>query len=118
MDQKEKFSLTNIIIIIGEIRETVTKFGNSFFSFENDSDYQKSVAFSLTQVGEIIRHNLSGELKEKYADISWDLYRLFRNDLVHAYNTIDLKEIWYFVQNDLKPLEEYVRYILIEEQVN
>ncbi|WP_270306564.1 hypothetical protein [Enterococcus casseliflavus] len=63
MDQKEKFSLTNIIIIIGEIRETVTKFGNSFFSFENDSDYQKSVAFSLTQVGEIIRHNLSGELK-------------------------------------------------------
>lgn len=116
MDQKEKFSLTNIIIIIGEIRETVTKFGNSFFSFENDSDYQKSVAFSLTQVGEIIRYNLSGELKEKYADISWDLYRLFRNDLVHEYNTIDLKEVWYFVQNDLKPLEEYVRYILIEEQ--
>ncbi|WP_416244341.1 HepT-like ribonuclease domain-containing protein [Enterococcus casseliflavus] len=50
--------------------------------------------------------------------MSWDLYRLFRNDLVHAYNTIDLKEIWYFVQNDLKPLEEYVRYILIEGQVN
>ena len=39
----------------------------------------------------MIRHNLSDELKEKYADISWDHYRLFRNDLVHAYNTIDLK---------------------------
>lgn len=31
MEQKDKFSLTNIVIIIDEIRETVTKFGNSFF---------------------------------------------------------------------------------------
>ena len=30
MEQKDKFSLTNIVIIIDEIRETVTKFGNSF----------------------------------------------------------------------------------------
>lgn len=115
MEVNEKYSLTNILFLIEASRETIARFGDSFFIYEKDVDYQNSFAFNLMQIGEVIRYELSSEFKEAYSDLSWDSFRLLRNDLAHNYDSLDLKEVWGTVKNDLESLQSYVEFILAQK---
>ena len=44
-----------------EIEKTVTRYGRAFAIFDSDPDYQRSVSFSILQIGE-----LSGGLSQEY----------------------------------------------------
>lgn len=37
-----------------DIRATVSRFGANFDTFQKEPDYQKSVAFSILQIGELV----------------------------------------------------------------
>ncbi len=37
-----------------EIANTINRYGNSFDIFDEDIDYQKSVSFSILQIGELV----------------------------------------------------------------
>ena len=44
-----------------EIRKTIERYGDDFAVFDQDPDYQRSIAFSILQIGE-----LGGSLSEEY----------------------------------------------------
>ena len=45
--------MKHIIDYCDEINRTVARYGNDYSIFETDPDYQKSVAFSVLQIGEL-----------------------------------------------------------------
>ena len=44
-----------------EIQKTINRYGNSYEVFDQDADYQRSIAFCILQIGE-----LGGSLSEEY----------------------------------------------------
>ena len=62
-----------------EIQKTIERYGNSFETFDNDVDYQRSVSFCILQIGE-----LSGQLSPEYRQatasrIQWGPIKGMRN---------------------------------------
>lgn len=53
--------LQHILDYCNEIEKTVEQYGKSFEIFDQDADYQRSIALSILQIGK-----LSGGLSEAY----------------------------------------------------
>ena len=52
---------------------------------------------------------------KKYSSIEWMMIKGLRNRIVHDYEGIILKNIWYIIQNDLPGLEEDIKKIIDKE---
>ena len=65
----------------------------------------RATCFSIVQVGEQM-NNLSKHLSDKYPDIPWSSAIKMRNLVVHVYNRVNPKQIFYTAINDLPPLKE------------
>ena len=66
-----------------EIEATIGRYGKSFDIFAADMDYQKSVSFSILQIGE-----LSSKLSESFrdetsAEVPWTVIKGMRNFFAH-----------------------------------
>ena len=84
-----------------EIAQTIERYGKSFEVFASDPDYQKSVSFSLLQIGE-----LSGKLSEEFreqtsASIPWTAIRGMRNLFAHNYGSMSRDVIWKSALEDI-----------------
>ena len=55
---------------------------------------------------------------DKYGDIEWNMIKGLRNRIVHDYEGINLKSIWYVIENDLIELKEKIQNILDKEKNN
>ena len=55
---------------------------------------------------------------DKYGDIEWNMIKGLRNRIVHDYEGISLKSIWYVIENDLIELKENIQNILDKEKNN
>ncbi len=53
--------IKHILDYCNEIEKTITRYGDSFTIFDTDADYQRSISFSIMQIG-----GLSGGLSEEY----------------------------------------------------
>lgn len=113
---KEQLALTRILTLIEQIDGTVTRFGDGLSIFQSDVDFQNSVAFSLVQIGETVRNDLSQEFKEKYNAVQWDGYRMLRNALAHEYSQMDFEYLWESTKNPMNELRDYCQYILKENR--
>lgn len=69
------------------------------------------------QIGELVK-NISKETMDKYGDIEWNMIKCLRNRIVHDYEGISLKSIWYVIENDLIELKENIQKILDKEKNN
>jgi uncharacterized protein with HEPN domain len=77
-----------------DIAKAISRFGNSYDTFENDIDYCNSVSMSILQIGEL-SIGLTDEFRESTSDqVPWELIRGMRNRFAHAYGTMDLNDIW------------------------
>ena len=77
-----------------EIQNTITRYGNAFQVFDADRDYQRSIAFSILQIGE-----LGGGLSEEYRKatsgrIQWGPMKGMRNMVAHSYGSMSREIIW------------------------
>lgn len=62
-----------------EIEKTVTRYGRAFAIFDSDPDYQRSVSFSILQIGEL-SGGLSQEYRQATADrVQWGPIKGMRN---------------------------------------
>ena len=52
----------------------------------------------------------------KYNNIEWNMIKGLRNRIVHDYEGISLKSIWYVVSNDIIELKENIETILEKEK--
>ncbi len=95
-----------------EIIETISRYGNTYKIFSEDTDYQKSVSFSLLQIGE-----LSGKLSDSFRNetaekVPWTAIRGMRNLFAHNYGSMSMEMIWKTAKEDIPPLLDFCETIL------
>ena len=95
-----------------EISETISRYGKDFDVFSADPDFQKSISFSLLQIGE-----LSGKLSEDFrnetaSDVPWAAIKGMRNLFAHNYGSMSREIIWKTALEDIPPLLAFCRLIL------
>ena len=98
-----------------EITQTVERYGKSFDAFSADIDYQKSVSFSLLQIGE-----LSGKLSDEFRNqtagqIPWPAIRGMRNLFAHNYGSMSREVIWKSALEDIPILFSFCEEELKED---
>ena len=115
MKNKEYVSFTKMIEYIDKAIKYVN--GYDFKQFCDDEKTVDATIFAISQIGELVK-NISKETMNKYNNIEWNMIKGLRNRIVHDYEGINLKSIWYVVENDLMELKENIQKILSEEKVN
>ena len=112
MKNKEYISFIKMIEYIDKSLKYVQ--GYSFEEFCNDDKTIDATVFALSQIGELVK-NISNETMEKYSNIEWNMIKGLRNRIVHDYEGINLKSIWYVLENDVKELKKDLQDILGSE---
>lgn len=76
------------------IGQTIQRYGNSFEIYASDADFQRSVSFSILQIGELSA-GLSQEYKQQTANrVQWGPMKAMRNLVAHNYGKMDQSIIW------------------------
>ena len=115
MKNKEYMSFVKMIEYIDKANKYVN--GYNFEKFCKDEKTVDATIFAISQIGELVK-NISKETMNKYNNIEWNMMKGLRNRIVHDYEGISLKSIWYVVENDLIELKENIQKILDEEKIN
>ena len=71
--------------------------------FLSDRKCQYAVIRCLEVIGEAVKR-LSDECQSTYPDIPWSAMARMRDLFIHAYDKVNLNEVWDTVQNDLPVL--------------
>ncbi len=112
MKNKEIISFRKMIEYIEKV-EQYTK-GYTFEEFCKDEKTVDATIFAISQIGELVK-NIEKETLKKYNKIEWNMIKGLRNRIVHDYEGIKLKTIWYVVNNDIKELKESIQEIISEK---
>lgn len=86
------------------IAQTIERYGNSFEIYAKDADYQRSVSFSILQIGEL-SGGLSLEYRQATASrVQWGPMKAMRNLVAHNYGKMDQAIIWETATVDIPAL--------------
>lgn len=113
MKNKEYITLTKMIEYIDKSLKYTN--GYSFEKFSGDDKTIDATVFSISQIGELVK-NISKETMKKYPNIEWNMIKGLRNRIVHDYEGISLKSIWYIIQNDILELKNSLQNIIDNEK--
>ncbi|MFH1769675.1 MAG: DUF86 domain-containing protein [Parcubacteria group bacterium] len=96
-------------LLINHIRDAITAIeshtkGISQDEFFSNKLVQDGVIRQILVVGEATNH-LSESFKEKHFQIPWFAITGMRNQLVHGYFQVDIKEVWKTVTEDIPMLK-------------
>ena len=69
----------------------------------------------ISQIGELVK-NISVDTMQKYSFIEWKMIKGLRNRIVHDYEGISLKNIWYVLKYDIPNLKEQLLKIIETEK--
>ena len=90
-----------------ETEKTVTRYGRAFAIFDSDPDYQRSVSFSILQIGEL-SGGLSQEYRQATADrVQWGPIKGMRNLVAHNYGSMSREIIWETATTDIPALKRF-----------
>lgn len=109
MKNKEYRSLIKMIEYIN--KSLTYTAGMSFQQFEKDNKTIDATVFNLSQIGELVA-NISEETRKKYKNIEWRMIKGLRNRIVHDYEGINIKNIWYIILNDIPELKKSLQCIV------
>lgn len=112
MKNKEYMSLKKMIEYINKALKYTN--GCDFKSFSSNEEKVDATVFAISQIGELVK-NISMETMNKYKFIEWNMIKGLRNRIVHDYEGINLKSMWYVVENDIIELEMSIQMILEKE---
>lgn len=87
----------------------------SYEQFSNDEKTIDATVFAISQIGELVK-NISKETMKKYSNIEWNMIKGLRNRIVHDYDGISLKSIWFVLENDLEQLKEDIQKIIDDDK--
>lgn len=114
MKNKEYISFMKMIEYIDKsIKYTE---GYTFEQFEKDEKTIDATIFTISQIGELVK-NISKETMSKYSNIEWNMIKGLRNRIVHDYEGISLKSIWFVINNDIVQLKKDIQNILKDEAI-
>jgi len=113
MKNKEYVSLLKMIEYIDKSLRYIENY--SFEEFSKDEKTIDATIFSISQIGELVK-NISTVTMKKYNFIEWNMIKGLRNRIIHDYEGISLKSIWYVLQNDVIQLKQDIQKILEQEK--
>ena len=112
MMQPDLQRIAHIRDYCAEIRKTIARYGDSFEIFDSDADYQRSISFSILQIGEL-SGGLSPEFRKATADrVQWGPMRGMRNLVAHNYGSMSREVIWETAITDIPALEKFCSELL------
>jgi uncharacterized protein with HEPN domain len=79
--------------------------------FMQDTKTQSAVQHQLLIIGEAVKR-LSRHLREQHATIPWTLMAGMRDHLIHAYDAVDLEEVWNTATRDIPTLLAQLEQVL------
>ena len=109
MKNKEYVSLIKMIEYVDKAMK-YTK-GYTFEQFCNDEKTIDATVFAISQIGELVK-NIDKKTINQYNNIEWNMIRGLRNRIVHDYEGINLKSIWYVLENDILELRKEIEQII------
>ena len=83
-------------------------------SFLKDLKTQSATLHQLMVMGEAVKR-LSTDFRDQNPDISWSLIAGMRDHLIHAYDAVDLDEVWKTAKQDVTDLLAKVEPLLPKE---
>ncbi len=85
-------------------RHVIDFVGNQTYeSFVEDIRTQSAVQHQLLVIGEAVKR-LSDEFRVEHSDIPWQLIAGMRDHIIHAYDSVDLDEVWNTATVDIPEL--------------
>jgi|MudIll2142460700_1097286.scaffolds.fasta_scaffold161164_4 uncharacterized protein with HEPN domain len=100
--------LAQILERIGRVEE-FTKDGKEAF-LENRL-IQDGVIRNFEVIGEAAKR-IPSDFRIQQPNIPWRRISAFRDILIHAYDRVDLQEVWRIIEQELPPLKEAIRALL------
>jgi len=100
--------LNDILFSIGLIEEYVA--GVKFSTFEESHDIQDKVLRRLEIIAEAAK-KLPGEIRKQYPHIPWKSIIGLRNIITHAYDEVNLEEVWEIVTKYLSETKKQIEEI-------
>ena len=89
------------------IGKTIERYGDSFEIYAADADFQRSVSFSILQIGEL-SGGLSAEYRQATANrVQWGPMKAMRNLVAHNYGRMDQSIIWETATVDIPALLQF-----------
>ena len=114
MKNKDYVSLLKMIEYINKsIKYTE---GYTFEEFCTDEKTIDATIFAISQIGELVK-NISKETIQKYQEIEWNMIKGLRNRIVHDYEGISLKSIWFILNNDILQLKDNIQDIINNDKI-
>lgn len=114
MKNKEYISFVKMIEYIDKSTKYIENY--TFEKFCEDDKTVDATVFNVSQIGELIK-NISRETMEKYPEIEWNMIKGLRNRIVHDYEGISLKSIWFVLNNDFLKLKDEIYKIIKTDKV-
>lgn len=114
MQNKEIRSLQKMIEYIEKSIKYID--GYTYEEFIKDNKTVDATVFNISQIGELVK-NISEETKSQYTNIEWNMIKGLRNRIIHDYEGINLKSIWYILENDILELKAELKKILEDEKI-
>ena len=68
---------------------------------------QDAVIRNFEVIGEASKR-LPPEFRDQHPEIPWRKITAFRDVLIHAYDRVDIKEVWRIVEQELPPLKQAI----------
>ena len=115
MTQPDRQRIQHIRDYCEEIRKTIERYGDGFAVFDQDADYQRSIAFSILQIGELVG-KLTDEFREQHPAVPWRQIKAMRNIVAHSYGTVDPEITWEIITDEIPQLKAYCEQIIAAEQ--
>ena len=107
MTQPDLQRLSHIRDYCVEVQKTIDRYGKSFEIFDADADYQRSVSFSILQIGEL-SGGLSPEFRQATANrVQWGPMKGMRNLVAHNYGSMSRDIIWETAVTDIPALRAF-----------
>lgn len=76
---------------------------HTYESFLEDTRTQSAVQHQLLVIGEAVKRLTIG-FRSQHADVPWSLIAGMRDHIIHAYDSVDLDEVWNTATADIPEL--------------
>ncbi len=79
---------------------------------------ERSLTFSIEQIGELVNEELSSEFRHSHPEVPWKLIISMRHKLVHHYADSKFNIIWSTAVNSVPELREFIEKVLYGQAEN
>jgi uncharacterized protein with HEPN domain len=114
IDKSDERILRRILFYCNEVEASISRYGDNVKTFEDDSDFYRSVSMCIMQVGEISKH-LSVAFREETKDtIPWREIRGLRNLFAHDYDAMNAFDIFETAKTTIPTMKQFCESYLEE----